>query len=358
MYKIEEKMDLGQHATFVPSKADPIYNWFYYKEGFSKGLVFWLLDEFGINESHCVLDPFCGSGNTLLACKERGIDSIGIDVLPAPLLAARVKTNSYDIEKLSETKRSIFANRFQRPERIDVPKLMKIAFSKYAIEDIIFFKGIINRIDYPESEFFLLALINAAMRVSYAWKDGGVIKIRKRPAPPLRAMFKRTAERMIKDLKKIELQKCETTIIQGDARRMDLESSTADAIITSPPYLNNIDYTKVYEIENWIASGETKPALRSFIGIDDLETKEKYFMDMEAALREMHRVLKENGRAAIVIGNAYIGEKIDSDIILADIAEKIGFRCEKIIVLNKRAALINRTEKVDELRESCVILVK
>ncbi|HLD48727.1 MAG TPA: DNA methyltransferase [archaeon] len=356
--QFEERLDLGEHATFVPSKSDTIYNWFYYKEGFSKQLVFWLIDKFGLKAGDTVLDTFCGSGNALLACRERGINSIGIDVLPAPLLAARVKTNSYDIEKLSEAKRSIFANRFQRPERIDVPKLMKIAFSKYAIEDIIFFKGIINRIDYPESEFFLLALINAAMRVSYTWKDGGVIKIRKRPAPPLRAMFKRTAERMIKDLKKIELQKCETTIIQGDARRIELDDESVDAIITSPPYLNNIDYTKVYEIENWIASGETKPALRSFIGIDDTETKEKYFTDMEKALKEMYRVLKPNGKVAIVVGNAFMGEKIDSDILLADIAEKTGFRCEKIIVLNKRAALINRTTKIDELRESCIILRK
>src|SRR4030042_883114 len=108
----EKRLDLGALATFVPNKPLPIYNWFYFKEGYSRDLVMLLLDRYAgaknnLNMSSTspeasvsVLDPFVGSGTTLLACKERGIDSYGFDVSPLAVLAGRAKTNDYDIGEL------------------------------------------------------------------------------------------------------------------------------------------------------------------------------------------------------------------------------------------------------------------
>ena len=101
------------------------------------------------------------------------------------------------------------------------------------------------------------------------------------------------------------------------------------------------------------------PSLRSFMGMRDKEEKkDAYFEDMDQALKEMHRVLKQGGYAAIVIGNAWLGEEIESDFITAWLAHKAGFDVEKIYVLNKRFALENRTEKKGVLRESLIILSK
>jgi DNA modification methylase len=83
-----------------------------------------------------------------------------------------------------------------------------------------------------------------------------------------------------------------------------------------------------------------------------------YFEDMETALKEMHRVLKQGGKAAIVVGNGYVGGVIESDIILSYLAEKIGFGLVSIFVLNKRFALEERTVKKGILRESLIILEK
>ena len=87
-YKIETRLDLGRLATFVPNKRLPVYNWFYFKEGFARDLVMLILDRYlplnsyptSAKQSVSVLDPFVGSGTTLLACKERGLDSYGFDV--------------------------------------------------------------------------------------------------------------------------------------------------------------------------------------------------------------------------------------------------------------------------------------
>ena len=55
--KIEYKPEWHELVTFMPNKKTPIYNWFYYKEGFSKEFVDILLDRFGIKSGQTVLDP-------------------------------------------------------------------------------------------------------------------------------------------------------------------------------------------------------------------------------------------------------------------------------------------------------------
>ena len=355
--KFVEMPELGEHATFVPNKKLPIYNWFYYKEGFSRDLVFHLIDKFQLNANNIILDPFCGSGTTLLACKERALRAIGIDASELAVLASNVKVGDYDLEQLREEAKFIFIRKFIRLDTSKALPLAKRAFNKFALEDILFFKG--NIMELENRNFFLLALINAAMKVSYAWKDGGVIKFKKHPTPPLRHLYKRIVKNMIKNLERSNFEKSDARAHVGDARMMNLENESIDAIITSPPYLNNIDYTKVYAIEEWIAGLHDKPAVRSWIGYNKTDIVSAYFEDMAKCLEEMHRVLKKGGKAAIVVGNAYVnGEIINSDEMLPEKAEEIGFAVKEINVVNKRFALGERTQKKGILRESMIVMEK
>ncbi|MBI5884921.1 hypothetical protein HZB89_02370, partial [archaeon] len=95
--KIEfiDRTELGELATFTPNKFTPIHNWLYYKEGYARELVYLLIKELGLHEGGLVLDPFCGVGTTLLACREKGLNAVGFDVSPVALLAARVKARDY-----------------------------------------------------------------------------------------------------------------------------------------------------------------------------------------------------------------------------------------------------------------------
>ena len=81
-FKIQEKLEWGHLATFIPNKALPVYNWFYYKEGFSRELVMRLLQMFSPGRRNWVLDPFCGVGTTLLACERLGRRCVTFDVDP------------------------------------------------------------------------------------------------------------------------------------------------------------------------------------------------------------------------------------------------------------------------------------
>jgi DNA modification methylase len=362
MFKIIERLEWGPLATFLPNKKLPIYNWIYFKEGFSRDLVVNFIQMFKVKPGQVVLDPFCGVGTTLLACKELGIDSIGFDVLPIAVFATKVKTADYDVEKLKEAARDLFSKKFVPMS--DMPGWTKRFFPFHTRQDITFFRHQIDQIDDGKiKDFFLLALIAAAIKCSWIWKDGGLLKIKKHPIPPFRKFYARLIKRMIKDCEKAEKSKANVFVNFCDARRLPLKAGKIDAVITSPPYLNQIDYTKVYAVEDWFV-GRPRPGIRAYLGLREsfshkMEPIEIYMDDMEQVLKELYRVCKPGAKLALIVGNAYIERKIiEVDTMLGQLAERIGFKVKEIIVLNKRFALEARTKKKGILRESAIVFNK
>ena len=381
-YKLIEKPEWGTLATFIPNKDEPIYNWFYYKEGFAKELVFRLADAFQIKQG-IVLDPFCGVGTTLLACKQLGLDSLGFDVHPVAVFAAKVKVREYDSEILRQAIKSLIKARF-RPPKVPKTGFARRFFHPRTLEDALFFRNaILENQDRIARDFLLLGLMNVAIKCSYAYKDGAVLKIRKKPVAPMRDMLRRQLFRMAGDIERLKVEKCETHASFGDARSLPIESESVDCVITSPPYLNKIEYTKIYEIEHELFLNflEERPAVRSYIGISlgklekdmarlegilDYETVKTlpaeaipYLVDMFQSIEEMHRVCRKGAKLGIVVGNGcFPTGVVDSDILLSRMAENVGFTVDRIAVLNKRWCTKNRTEKVGILRESLLLWEK
>ena len=361
MYKLQNKLEWGELATFIPNKRLPVYNWFYYKEGFSRNLVVNLIKMFRIKKG-LVLDPFCGVGTTNLACRERGFDSIGFEISPLALFAAKVKTRDYNIVKLKETLKIFKKIKFRKSDRSWIPSNVRRYFNTHTLDDILLFKNIIEEMDDNiTKDFFRLGLISSATRCSYMYKDGSVVKRRKHPVPPFRKFYHHRMKRMIKDLEKLETKKCETFITRGDARKLKLANETIDFVITSPPYLNKIEYTKIYNIEEFLFfKPPKKRGVRSYIGMregDDIVNA--YFSDMTNVLSELYRVCREGAKLALVVGNGCFPTKVvESDILLSELAEKTGFKVKKIYVLNKRWCTRKRTEKVGRLRESLLVFEK
>ncbi len=372
--------ELGPLVTFVPNKNLPVYSWFYYKEGFSRDFVMRMFKEMNVkpDPDFSVLDPFMGVGTTLVASREFGVKSYGFDPLPLQVFVSKVKTRDYDIEELKNWLKWLMSQRFEKP-RCEVSGLVKRAFNPHILDDIIFFRDRIRAIpDENTRDFLTLALISASNKCSYAFKDGAVIKFRKRPVPPLKEMLKRVAKKMISDLEKISFKPVGCHPRQGDARNLDLADETIDLVITSPPYLNKIEYTQVYRIEmELFFGGWNENLISSAIGMDVkvdnetiselgkyLETRDplvayKYFKDMKLALSEISRVLVPGGRAIIVIGNGCFPHRvIESDIILAGIAEDLGMNVLDIWIANQRVCTYERVKKVGLMRESVLVLEK
>src|SRR2546427_11108505 len=94
-HAFEQRLDWRRLVTYVPNKQLPVYNWFKYKEGFSRELVMRLFREFGLRQGDIVFDPFVGCGTTLLAGKEFGLRGIGIDMLSTSVFVAKVKLTEW-----------------------------------------------------------------------------------------------------------------------------------------------------------------------------------------------------------------------------------------------------------------------
>lgn len=343
--------ELKHLVTFVPNKIEPIHNWYYYKEGYSKRLVEHFIDKFGITKDHTVLDPFCGIGTTPLTCKQHGIKSIGFDSSPLCTFVSRVKTTNYNIEDLEKVAEEILK---MKPERTDVPqnKWLKMAFAPKVLQDIIYYKMQLFPMKNENiRNFFILALMNASMMSSYVEKDGAFLRVRRKHVPPVKKAFDYTVKKMVKEYKKSNLPETEIKIHVGDARNMDLENNSVDFIVTSPPYLNKIEYTQIYRTEYALFFREPDTKIRSTI-----ENEEKfYFRDMKKVLEDMRRVCR--GRAAVVIGGGCFPDHVvEVDAEFAKIAEQVGWNVDDILVARNSWCTRARTVKVGQVRESVVVL--
>ncbi len=370
-------LSLGKLMTFELSKHEPIHGWFWYKEGFAPGIFNYSVSQ----KPSLVLDPFCGVGTALLTAKQNKINSVGVDASPLAVFISKTKTDDYSMEDLEDAR--IFLRKETGNEQHPAWEFElfdpRAAFPKRNYNQILSLRTAIEREEPRVRNLLLLALLSVLPQASIVIKDGGVLKIKKdKKALPAKEIFKRKVKKMLKDLEQAPFGHVPRVFL-GDARALDIPSESVDHILTSPPYLNNIDYSKVYGLElsllhmsKALAQEVRMRAIRSFIG-KDMKVQEMppevgdigekipiigtYFKDMEQALAEMHRVLKTGSRADIVVSNSVIHQThVLVDEILGQMAERIGFSDVEIIVGAERIADV-KPAKI-KTRESIVRIKK
>jgi len=378
--KIKNNFELGRFFTFESSKKHPVHNWFYYKEGFSPEMV-----EFAIENEKTegtVLDPFCGAGTTLLSSKKAGLQSIGIDVSPLAAFVSQVKCDDYNEKDIESAKKFISTVFKERKE----PKINwqfelfppSKAFPKSNLNTLLFLREEIENEEPKVRNLLLLALLSVFPQSSLVIKDGGVLKINKRKrAIPMKEIFRRKVKRMLSDLEN-PIKGPKPGVFNDDARLLPVENDIAELIVTSPPYLNNIDYSKIYGLElsllfldKNVTQETRRNAVRSFI-TGDTKLKDvpqevgdigyqipvigAYFADMERVLSEIYRVMKPDASCYFVVSNSVIHEThVLVDEVLGEIGERLGFDVE-ILVGAERIADV-RPKKV-KTRESAIVFRK
>jgi tRNA1(Val) A37 N6-methylase TrmN6 len=247
------------------------HNWYKINFGYSDQAVSNLLDKFQVSEKSRILDPFCGTGTTIIECKKRGIEAFGIDANPSSVFAAEVKTNwnvsPLVLEKnLEKVIRSIVYPRSNNKpindftydylthsgmlERgwISIKPLLKALSIKSSI------KSLPTAPQYQN--ILMLALISEIVYNSANIKFGPELYCGPRKDDSNVAEgFKSRVELMIEDLMKAQkLAITKSTIIQDDARQLKglkrySYNSKFDFIITSPPYPTEHDYTRNSRLE-------------------------------------------------------------------------------------------------------------
>jgi hypothetical protein len=261
-------------STFTTQKFlnGEVHNWYRIVLGYPDHLVGELLERLEIRSNQSVLDPFCGTGTTLIECMKRGIHSVGIDANPASCFAARVKTTwnlkgTRLCELLEEIKGKI--NEYLRrgslyrqdPTYIYLDKsgmLERGWISCEPLRKAIAVKSCISqlRTTVVYKNALMLALIAEVVYGGSNMRFGPEIYCG--PAKVDADIFSGFVERvtgMIKDLAAV----CgsitvQAKVLQGDSRECNkLIGKPApglfSAIICSPPYPTEHDYTRNARLE-------------------------------------------------------------------------------------------------------------
>ncbi len=405
-YRVEKRPSWRWWVTPKSLQDKPIHRWYVFPHSFTDELVHALIQDWELEPKDLILDPFVGAGTTLLAAKEKGVPARGYDLSPLAVLATRAKIANYDLDKLKKAWAVLDAkidpadwNGVSR----DYPELVKKALPGAVLGAFDEILKKIGQLAYcsRERNFFKLVLLTAVPHYSRAVATGGWLKwVKKRSTEKslLKTLDKRV-QMMFDDLREAELPHHRSwRVAKADARRLPDENATYSAVITSPPYPNRHDYTRVFGVElmfgflNWNGtralryqsfhshpeSHPKRPDSNRYVPpaalVRALERIRKargdaripsmlggYFLDMYLCLREMKRVCRRKAHVALVVGNAqYHGVPIRVDEITAQIGEQLGLHCEKLIVTRYRG---NSAQQMGLLgkrpsRESLVIFCK
>jgi DNA methylase len=220
----------------------------------------WVMEEFGDKDA-TVLDPFCGSGTTLVEAIHRCRKSVGIDCDPLACLIAMAKTANNRSARILELGQQLKRMWTGPAKRLEEPMPGLVNFTHWisvaAWGHLQSLMAAINELQCTEDErrFFLCVFSSIIRWVSNADDQtqktyvSGTLK--KRP-PEVPAAFWKAFDRAVSGLSQLErhrLPNAEARVIHGDAANIDLPESSIDLIVTSPPYIDSVDYMYNFMLE-------------------------------------------------------------------------------------------------------------
>lgn len=401
--KLVEKLQWGQYVTPLSDKNIPPFNWYSFKHRFGSELVSRIFSEFRLSAGDTVFDPFLGGATTLIKAKLDGYNAVGLDISPLSVFLSNALTSTYNPQSLKKTLKEISHEIDPGVEIPDVAILRK-AFSGQTLKYIYSVRNSINQLESQEKDFYLFSLLCMLNNISKAKKSGGFLRItdqRKVSASIAKKMFVEHSEKMINDISLYNFSGSTTQAKLGDARNYPkgIKNETYDAILTSPPYPNRHDYTRIYELEllvGFIDNNNSLKSLRYDTLRSHVEAKQRYssngyvipslleqkmeelknqdlnngqviptlygyFEDMYLCLKEMHRVLKRGKYIGLVVSNVrYAGVIIPVDELLSEIGEQTGLKTKWIYVLRYRGNSSQQMlrHKRTPVRESLIIWEK
>ncbi len=389
--------ELGFHDVPEYQRTKHVHRLHPYLGKFIPQLVEWFLARY-FQPDDIILDPFMGSGTTLIQGNEMKMHTIGIDISPFNCLIARVKAAKYEVSKASyevldiERKVTKFSTSLNFSEANylslfpldtlnDIQKrLMDDCKSEYlrkwfaprALLEMLYYRELISNYHYQD---LLRVLLSRAVRSSRLVPHYDLAT----PKSPLPVgekywckkhnrfcypidncitkihAYSRDTVRRIAEFDRIRSDKS-ITIIQSDSRTIDLKSALAstviadrpiDGIFTSPPYVGQIDYhdqhTYAYELFGYPRQDECEigPKKKG----KSKQAQADYIAGIVAVFQNLLPLLKKDAKIFVVANDRFN--------LYPEIAKKSGLR----IVDEFHRAVTKRTEQGDNPYQETVFFM-
>jgi len=390
--------ELGFHDVPEYQRTKHVHRLHPYLGKFIPQLVEWFLSRY-FEPDDVILDPFMGSGTTLVQGNEMKMHTIGIDISPFNCLIAKVKTDQYDIEKarsevLTIEKRVTNFSKYliggQNPslplfpeEKFDEFKARLLAEcdSKYLREwfaprtllEMLYYRRLIPHYEYQD---LLRVILSRAVRSSRLIPHYD-LATPKAPLPVGKEYWCRKHNRYCTPIDncitKIHAYSGDTirriaefdqlrsdksvTIIQGDSRNINLEDEISkspianrliDGIFTSPPYVGQIDYhdQHIYAYELFGFPRQDNNEIGPKFKGKSKQAQGEYVIGISAVLRNVGKLLKDDAKIFIVANDRFH--------LYPEIARLGGLK----IIDQFNRAVTKRTEQGDDPYQETIFYMK
>lgn len=410
-YAVQKATGTEQNKLYEKDTA--IHDWYRFVLSFPPHLVRQYIKEFSLTGDSLVFDPFCGTGTTLVEAKKLGVKSLGFEANPVMHMCASTKVDwNVEIDSLLEELDQITALTFTK---IKNHKGKLYGFSedkqklliKNSISPLPLHKALIllETIDDFKSSFENLYKTAFAKQVVLNCSnlkfnpEVSVSRIKKTDADVV-GLWKEQVLEMVGDIKYYQKFKdVYSKVILGDSRQelSQIKDDSIDAVITSPPYPNEKDYTRATRLESvllgfintsedlraikktllrsnskgiykddddlkWIKENQTvnqlaeeiertRMALHKTSGFEKLYYKVvlQYFGGLAKHLNSLKPKLKNGAKLAYIVGDqcSFFRIPIRTGHILAEIANALGYKVLRIDLFRTRLATATK-EKINE----------
>lgn len=411
-----EIVENRQPIQFTPNVNELVHRWAPYVQGFSASFVQSIFDLYKNEYANpVILDPFSGCGTVLVQSKLNGYPSFGTELNPLLQFIADVKVNCWDV---SPSYLIGTYHKLPKDKRSPAPSFLRSAshFNPGVLKNLELLKGGIDSIK-PKSDkqtkvknLLKMAFSSILIDCSNLKRSPclGYAKSKKVYDDSPLVLFEQKLTQIANDLRLIQSEYSNfinTESFVALANAIDCHHCQHfDLVITSPPYMNGLDYVINYKIEmGWldfvknqfelkrikddmvVCDNVSKGLIRDFSASNASYTNNwieeirknielnitrrgayrrsdmpyivhKYFDDMYKVMKNVVSSLKPHGRFILVIGDSLIADVyVPTDLLLARIGLDLGLEIEKIEKARVRRSGQIRSYK---LRESILTLIK
>ena len=298
-------------------------------------------------EGDMILDPFCGRGTAVFEANNLNRIGIGVDISPLAIALTEAKLKKITYKEIEN-------------------RLNQIDFSKENIKGYEDFKDIYHLKTYsqllnlkeqlkntPVDNFIrsiILGRLHGHSKSFFSVWTFNVISFSKERIkeqnkkrnlkPEFRDIIPRIflkARTILRD--QIKEQPLSKTF-ESDSRNLPLDNESVDLIITSPPFLNIINYIDDNWLRFWFLGIDREELRKKIVQTSNLEEYKQFIKD---SMKEMNRVLKKGKYCIIEVGDVkHNSKKLYLDHVIVSLAEEIGFKIEKIMINYMQAPKISK----------------